>query len=176
MVISVTSPVKEIFIWLGRRRFYVARASRNMRSGRLTYGVIRVLDRIAARLHLQRVDGPAHTRVGRSGEEQAYFYLRRLGYVMVARNFRSPHRRGEIDMIGWDKDVLCFVEVKTRTTRDVKPAEAAVDRAKQKEIAAVAREYLRRVPPSCPWRVDVVSVYYEGNSRPMFELFRDARS
>src|SRR5439155_479683 len=73
---------------------------------------------------------PQHQRTGRQGEEDAYFYLRKKGYVIVARNFRSPHHRGEIDLIGWDKDVLCFIEVKTRTTRDVKPAEAAVDREK----------------------------------------------
>ncbi|MCU1296428.1 MAG: hypothetical protein JWO91_706 [Acidobacteriaceae bacterium] len=34
------------------------------------------------------------------GEEDAYFYLRRQGYLMVARNFRSSLRRGEIDLIG----------------------------------------------------------------------------
>ena len=32
----------------------------------------------------------------------------------VARNFRLPNRGGEIDLIGWDRDVLCFIEVKTR--------------------------------------------------------------
>src|SRR3989441_12257219 len=94
---------------------------------------------------------------------------------MVARNFRSPRRRGEIDLIGWDKDVLCFVEVKTRTTRDVKPAEAAVDRSKQRELAAVAREDLHHLPPSCQVRVDVLSVYYEKqSSQPAFELFQNA--
>ena len=36
---------------------------------------------------------------------------------MVARNFRTPRCRGEVDLIGWESDVLCFVEVKTRTTR-----------------------------------------------------------
>ncbi len=119
--------------------------------------------------------GPSHQRTGRRGEEEAYFYLRRLGYVMVARNFRSPRRRGEIDLIGWDKEVLCFIEVKTRTTRDVKPAEAAVDRDKRQELAAVAREYLRRLPLSCQWRFDVVSVYYENHSsQPLVELFQNA--
>jgi len=114
-------------------------------------------------------------RTGRRGEEAAYFYLRRLGYVMVARNFRSPRRRGEIDLIGWDKDVLCFIEVKTRTTHDVKPAEAAVDRDKQRGLSAVADEYLRHVAPSCRWRFDVVTVYYKRrSSQPLIELFRNA--
>jgi putative endonuclease len=117
---------------------------------------------------------PPHQRIGRRGEEAAYFYLRRRGYIVVACNFRSPRRRGEIDLIAWDKNVLCFIEVKTRTSTLVKPAEAAVDREKQGELAAVAREYLRHMPPSCQWRMDVVSVYFEANlSQPRCELFQN---
>ncbi len=145
-----------------------------MFSGRLTHAAIRCLDWIAGKA-LPPDPGPQRHHTGRRGEEDAYFYLRALGYIMVARNFRSPHHRGEIDLIGWDKDVLCFIEVKTRTTRDVKPAEAAVDRAKRRELMAVAREYLRHLPLSCQWRLDVISVYYDSHSsRPRFELFQNA--
>ncbi len=87
----------------------------------LTHVTIRFLDWLAERM-LSPDGTSGHQRTGRRGEEDAYFYLRHLGYIMVARNFRSPRRRGEIDLIGWDNDVLCFIEVKTRTTRDVKPA------------------------------------------------------
>jgi putative endonuclease len=143
-------------------------------SGRITAVTVRALDWVAGRT-LPADDAPMRQRTGRRGEEDAYFYLRRLGYVVVARNFRSPRRRGEIDLIAWDHDVLCFIEVKTRTTRDVKPAEAAVDRDKQRGLAAVADEYLRHVAPSCRWRFDVVTVYYEAqSSRPVIELFRNA--
>jgi putative endonuclease len=143
-------------------------------SGRLTQAAVRALDWVAERT-LPAEDIPAHQRTGRRGEEAAYFYLRRLGYVMVARNFRSSRRRGEIDLIGWDKNVLCFIEVKTRTTHDVKPAEAAVDRDKQRGLSAVADEYLRHVAPSCRWRFDVVTVYYERrSSQTSIELFRNA--
>src|ERR1044071_4282981 len=113
-------------------------------SGRLSHAVIRSLDWLNSKLPVSN-DGPAHLHAGRRGEEDTYFYLRRLGYTIVARNFRSPRRRGEIDLIGYDKDVLCFVEVKTRTTRAVAPAEAAVDEAKQRDVMAVAEEYLRRL-------------------------------
>jgi putative endonuclease len=118
----------------------------------------------------------AHHLTGRRGEEAAYFHLRKLGYTMVARNFRSPRCRGEIDLIGWEKDILCFIEVKTRSTRDVKPGEAAVDRHKRQEVAAVVREYLRRFPPSCQWRFDVVSVYYKHSKarQPQIEVFRNS--
>jgi putative endonuclease len=145
-------------------------------SGHLTHATIRVLDWIAAKT-LPPENIPDHLRTGRRGEEAAYFYLRRLGYVMVARNFRTPNRRGEIDLIGWQKDILCFVEVKTRTTRDVKPAEAAVDRDKRHDLLGVAREYLRHLPPSCPWRLDVISVYYDQHSsQPEIELFQNVSS
>jgi putative endonuclease len=94
---------------------------------------------------------------------------------MVAQNFRSSRRRGEIDLIAWDDGVLCFIEVKTRTTHAVKPAEAAVDRDKQRGLAAVAAEYLRHLAGSCRWRFDVVTVYYENqSSQPSIELFRNA--
>ena len=139
-----------------------------------TRGTIRLLDCV---LPKGRRDGdlPAHHRVGRRGEEEAYFYLRKHGYIMVARNYRSARRRGEIDLVGWDRDVLCFVEVKTRTTRDVKPAEAAVDREKRRELAGMARDYLRRVREDVPWRFDVVSIYYENpGAPPHIELFKNA--
>jgi putative endonuclease len=144
-------------------------------SGVPTQTALRFLDWLAEHT-LPTKDSPAHLRTGQRGEEAAYFHLRRLGYTMVARNFRSPRCRGEIDLIGWENDVLCFVEVKTRTTRDVKPGEAAVDRHKRHEIAAVIREYLRRFPLSCQWRFDVVSVYYEHSkaSQPHIEVFRNS--
>jgi putative endonuclease len=143
-------------------------------SGRITQAAVQALDCLAE-WTLPANDAPMHQRTGRRGEEAAYFFLRRLGYVMVARNFRSSRRRGEIDLIGWEQNVLCFIEVKTRTTRDVKPAEAAVDRDKQRGLAAVADEYLRHAAPACSWRFDVVSVYYEHQSRkPEIELFRNA--
>jgi putative endonuclease len=131
-------------------------------------------DWLAERL-LEPSSKPERHKVGQRGEEESYFHLRKLGYVMVARNFRSPRCRGEIDLIGWDRDVLCFIEVKTRTSRAVKPAEAAVDHHKRREMAEVIREYLRRLPPTCQWRIDIVSVYYGGSSsRPQIEVFRNA--
>jgi putative endonuclease len=136
--------------------------------------IVKILDWTAERV-LPSDGKPIRQRTGARGEEEAYFHLRKLGYAIVARNFRSPRCRGEIDLIGWDKDVLCFVEVKTRTSQEVKTPEAAVDHHKRREVAQVARDYMRRLPVTCQWRFDIVSVYYDGcNSRPQIEVFRNA--
>jgi putative endonuclease len=154
-----------------------------MLCGRITKAVLHGLDRLA-RKRSAATESPAHLRTGRRGEEDAYFYLRQRGYVMVARNFRTARHRGEIDLIGWDtkdkEDVLCFIEVKTRTTRDVKPAQAAVDRKKRHDLRLVMRDYLRSLPrrqfPETPrWRFDVITVYYEDGAKvPTFEIFQNA--
>ena len=148
-----------------------------MSSGRLTRLLLHTLDRLTPQ---SKQKGLQRHRIGRRGEEDAYFYLRSRGYVMVARNYRSPRHHGEIDLIGWNNDVLCFIEVKTRTTHDVKPAEAAVDREKRRALRAVIGDYLRSLPRKSfpdqpPWRFDVVTVYYERpGSATKFEVFRNA--
>jgi putative endonuclease len=114
-------------------------------SGRITRLALQAMDQ-AAKLVRPLQEQPQHLQTGRCGEELAYFYLRQMGYVIVARNYRSRRRPSEIDLVGWDGDVLCFIEVKTRTTREVKPAEAAVDREKQRDLQGMAREYLRHHP------------------------------
>ena len=122
-----------------------------------TQFVVRSLE--AASQHAGR-PGPEHLDTARWGETAAYFHLRSLGYRIVAKNFRTPNERGEVDIIGWDKGVLCFIEVKTLTKVTLAPPELAVDAEKKKNIRAVARRYVRRLRsdrmPSC--RFDVVSV------------------
>lgn len=145
-----------------------------MLAGRGARAVVRLLDFLVAQFSAGKAS-PEHLRIGVRGEDEAYFHLRRMGYVIVARNFRSPRCRGEIDLIGWEGDILCFIEVKTRTSREVKTAEAAVDRHKRREVAEAAREYLKRTPLQCQWRFDIVSVYYDGRkSSPQIEIFRNA--
>jgi len=79
----------------------------------------------AARKGLREREAPspeekkhAARRTGIRGETYAYWYLRRHGYVLVARNFTPRASKGEIDMVGYDGKTLAFVEVRTRTVRD----------------------------------------------------------
>src|ERR1700690_1077139 len=153
-----------------------------MLAGRLTQTTLRALDWLSAKV-LPPDETAEHLKTGRRGEEEAYFHLRRQGYTIIARNYRSPNHRGELDLVGWvrdkkdDKDVLCFIEVKTRTTRAIQPAEAAVDRDKEDDLRRVAHDFLRHMPNSCQSRFDVLAVYYDrGFSQPSFELFQNAFS
>jgi putative endonuclease len=139
----------------------------------LTRLTLRALDSLA-RVLPRKDAGPQHLHTGRSGEEAAYFYLREQGYVIIARNYRSPRSRSELDMVGWDGSTLCFIEVKTRTTRNIMPAEAAVDAEKQSDLSRVAREFLRKIKGDPPFRFDIVSVYLEAGPTPDIGLFKDA--
>lgn len=117
-----------------------------------------------------------HLATGERGEREALFHLRKQGYIVVARRWRTPKLRGDVDLIGWENDWLCFIEVKTRSERDaMSPAEAAVDDDKKRMLRRMARVYLRSFPEKLrreiPVRFDVISVYLE-SSRPEFDLYR----
>ena len=124
---------------------------------------MRRMDAVAAR----RARGrglPAHLATGERGEQEALFHLREVGYVVVARRWRSAKVLGDVDLIAWDGEWLCFIEVKTRVGRDaMEPAESAVDEGKREMLRKMARAYVKGFPEKLrrevPVRFDVVSVY-----------------
>jgi putative endonuclease len=122
----------------------------------------------------------AHLVTGRRGERAAFFYLRREGLIIVARGWRSGIVRGDLDLIGWDGETLCFIEVKTRTTRAVATAEASVDEDKRHSLRRLARHYLGQLPDreramqELPVRFDILSIYFEEGKSAEFDHFRGA--
>lgn len=134
------------------------------------------LHRLADRLQ-RRPAVAVHLDTGLRGERAALFHLRQSGYTIVASRWKSVKMRGDVDLIGWDGDWLCFIEVKARTARDLSPAESAVDRDKQQMLRRLARAYLRAFPEEkrrvIPIRFDVVSVYFL-ESGTEFEVFQGA--
>ncbi len=104
---------------------------------------------------------PLHLQTGLSGEDAAFFELRRKGYTVVARRWSAGNLPGDMDLIAWQGPMLCFIEVKTRTAHDMTPAESALDRHKQYVLRRLARAYLRQLPQAeaPPVRFDVMSVY-----------------
>ena len=143
----------------------------------LLRSTLRALDRLTSRLGRAPERAP-HLVSGSRGEEEAYFHLRKLGFVIVARDYRSPRRRGDIDLIAWEKDTLCFIEVKTRSRRTFMPAEAAVDDEKRATVSGLAREYLRQYThtkaESPQIRFDVISVYLKNDGSAEVTVFRNA--
>jgi putative endonuclease len=136
---------------------------------------LRFFESFVAAAERRRTKAAPHLETGRRGELAAYFYLRRMGYVAVARGWRSSRLRGDIDLIAWDGDTLCFVEVKTRTTRDIATAEAAVDEDKRRTLRRLAGNYMRQLPSTdAPARFDILSLYFEKEKAAEFELFRGA--
>ena len=126
--------------------------------------MLRGMDRLGERFGGARV--APHLAVGLRGEREALFHLRGLGYVIVARRWKSARLRGDVDLIAWDGERLCFVEVKTRMGRDaMEPAESAVGEEKQRMLRKMARAYLKGFPrerrDAVQVRFDVVSVYLQ---------------
>lgn len=82
---------------------------------------------------------------GRWGEELAVRHLRRLGYRIVERNWRSPERhvRGEIDVIAAVDGGVVICEVKARRSAAVVSAATAVDERKQVQIRTLTESWLR---------------------------------
>jgi len=136
---------------------------------------LRLFEKFAGAAAHRRPPEPIHLVTGRRGELAAFFYLRGQGYIVVARGWRSGRLRGDIDLIAWETDTLCFIEVKTRTTRDVATAEAAVDEDKRRTLRCLARSYMRQLPiPETSARFDILSIYFEKEKAAEFELFRGA--
>ncbi len=126
-------------------------------------------------------------QTGIRGETYAYWYLRRHGYVLVARNFTSPGIKGEIDMVGYDGQTLAFVEVKTRTVVDParasqsssRPApltpEEAVNWEKRRNLSRMARQFLRaRHIETAPCRFDVLAIETRPGAKPVVRLHKGA--
>lgn len=110
--------------------------------------------------------------LGRWGEEEAERFLRRAGYKILARNFRTPV--GELDIIARHGKLLVFVEVKTRRSAAFGSPQEAVGPVKQRQIVRAAQWYLgnghgKGLQP----RFDVVAVR-TGPDGALIEHLQDA--
>src|SRR5690242_16874619 len=106
-------------------------------------------------------------QLGKLGEQYAAAYLEQLGYQLVAANFTLPVGRNlrgavvtaEIDLVAYDGNTLCFIEVKTRASDWFAPPQANIDLRKRRQIARAAREYRRLFElEDQPYRFDAVTI------------------
>lgn len=104
--------------------------------------------------------------LGRVGERLAREHLERLGYRVVAANYRT--RFGELDLVVCDDAWLVFVEVKTRRVGALESSLQAVSVAKQRRVRSMAAAWLATVsdrPRARGLRFDVVAVTVDRDSR-----------
>ena len=110
-------------------------------------------------------------KIGTVYEDRTEDYLRKQGYTVLERNFRT--RTGEIDIIFRDGETIVFAEVKYRSAGGYGAPEAAVTRSKQQTIFRVAKSflYIRGIPESVPCRFDVIAVEDPGTFRHLKNAF-----
>lgn len=105
-----------------------------------------------------RADATSHARrragAGSRCEDAAAHFLESKGLTIVARNFRT--RRGEIDLIARDGEMLVFVEVRLRTSAIFGGAAASITAAKCARLVAAAGAYLTRLGREPPCRFDAI--------------------
>jgi putative endonuclease len=118
-------------------------------------------------------------QTGVRGETYAYWYLRRLGYIFIARNYMPEHAKGELDLVGFDRDTLAFVEVRTRLAVKGKFAlpELSITPEKHQTLIRTAHYFLReRHIKECPLRFDVVAIDNTPGQPPVVRLHKSALS
>lgn len=118
--------------------------------------------------------GRENKLTGILGEDAASSFLKKRGYRILKRNFRTPF--GELDIVAKYGGMLVFVEVKTRISDSLGPPYLAITRQKKRHLIKNAYAYLKRfcLMDSC-WRIDIVSVKMKNNYEvENIELFENA--
>jgi putative endonuclease len=117
---------------------------------------------------------PDRRALGREGEALAEAYLVAQGYRVLARNHVT--RRGEVDLICQDGEVICFVEVRSRSDeRHGSPLES-ISAVKARRVVAAATDWAwRQGRLDAALRFDVVAVVRRGEEGPpLVTLVRNA--
>lgn len=130
-----------------------------------------LLDHLRDRIHRKRWS--LERALAARGEDLAMRFLQKRKYKIVDRNWRPRNGKGEVDLIGWDGEVLAFIEVKTRSSDETGSPERAVHPEKQQHLIRAAESYTRSAKVN--WdavRFDVVTVL--AGKPPRVELYRDA--
>lgn len=110
---------------------------------------------------------------GAIGEELASKFLKKQGYKIVEKNFRTS--LGEIDIIALDRGTITFVEVKTRKSTVFGSPQEAVGLKKQKKISQVASIYLNQKKLNAEKaRFDIVAILLSSDQTEKIELIKDA--
>ena len=110
-------------------------------------------------------------RKGKIGEDLARKHLIEKGYKILETNYRN--KIGEIDIIALHRNILVFIEVKTRTSISYGYAFEAVNRHKQDKIINTSLGYIKyRNLKDIQYRYDIIEVYL--TKKPGIRHIKDA--
>lgn len=109
--------------------------------------------------------------IGSKGEEIAADYLKKRGYSILYRNYKTPY--GEADIIIKDNDTVVFVEVKTRSNISFGQPFEAVNFKKQERLKRIALFYMKNIHRQIKIRFDVISISSE-DGRDKVEHIKEA--
>jgi putative endonuclease len=113
-----------------------------------------------------------HNETGVKGEQLSENFLLGKGYFILHRNWRFEKK--EIDLIALYKDIIVFVEVKTRSRMDFGFPEDAVNFRKQSFMKLAAEAFLEKFPNFKKIQFDVVSIFYKNEKAIEITHFEDA--
>lgn len=111
-------------------------------------------------------------KTGQLGEKITVDLLLSKGYHILEKNWR--YSKAEVDIIAMDKDVLVFVEVKTRKSRGFGPPEDFVSEAQANLLALAANVYMEKIEHDWEIRFDVVAVVLKEGKDPEINHLEDA--
>lgn len=113
-----------------------------------------------------------HHTTGAHGEAIAINWLSGHGFLILRTNWRFHHF--ELDIIAEKKDMLYFIEVKTRASLRYGYPEEGVTREKIKRMKAAGAAYLCRYEPNrLRVQYSIVSILITQNSEPVIRLIED---
>ena len=115
---------------------------------------------------------PPSADTGRRGEQAAVDYLRRVGFAILERNWRSG--RYELDIVARRWDELHFIEVKTRRRDGLTPPEQALDSHKRRALVRAANAYLTENPFAGEVQFDLIAVETAPAGTPEVRYIEDA--
>lgn len=95
--------------------------------------------------------------IGTLGEEAAVETLKKRGYKIIERNYRSKF--GEIDIIAKDGEYTCFIEVRLRKNDNFGTPAETINEGKRRRIISTAKIYASsKKIYDTPMRFDVVAI------------------
>ena len=115
-------------------------------------------------------------QIGIIGEKAAADFVLKLGFKIIATNFRKPY--GEMDTVAKKDGILHFIEVKTSRyyPDSAFSPEIRVNARKVRNMKKLCETYLRETRASLdqPWQIDVISVILDGTAVRGINFFENA--